>query len=183
MRRSVADAVAACAGAVRENIRLRRACHLGAGTGVVASYLHASPAPGLGRMGALVRLESASGRLEGAAADVAQVGPAPWLLGLARVSGWSRVREWHLTSACVHGLIYSEQTSFLSRSSRPVAEQECEGLLLLGKQDVGAKLAMHVVAARPMALDRQGIPAEALAGGRKNQPGLRGAYRHDQHAH
>ena len=76
---SVAEAVAACAGAVRENIRLRRACRLGAGAGVVASYLHASPAPGLGRMGALVRLESASGRLEGAAADVAQVRPAPWM--------------------------------------------------------------------------------------------------------
>lgn len=77
--RSVAEAVAACAGAVRENIRLRRACRLDAQAGVVASYLHASPAPGLGRMGALVRLESASGRLEGAAADVAQVGPAPWV--------------------------------------------------------------------------------------------------------
>ncbi|KAK9821795.1 hypothetical protein WJX81_006353 [Elliptochloris bilobata] len=104
---SVADAVAACAGSVRENIRLRRACRLDAGTGVLASYLHASPAPGLGRMGALVRLESASGRLEGAAAEVAK--------------------------------------------------------------DVGAKLAMHIVAARPMALDRQSMPADAVAAEREIQ--------------
>lgn len=109
--RSVAEAVAACAGAVRENIRLRRACRLGAQDGVVASYLHASPAPGLGRMGALVRLESASGRLEGAAADVAQVGLAPCRSGLGfRVQGseireWRRVREWHFTSACLMSYI------------------------------------------------------------------------------
>lgn len=31
-------------------------------------------------------------------------------------------------------------------------------------QEVGAKLAMHIVAARPLALDRQSIPAEAVAG-------------------
>lgn len=31
------------------------------------------------------------------------------------------------------------------------------------KQELGAKIAMHVVAARPLCLDRQSVPEEALA--------------------
>ena len=53
--------------------------------GVLVSYMHASPAPGLGRMAAVVRLESSSGRLEGAAADVAQVG-GPRLSNPSRIA-------------------------------------------------------------------------------------------------
>ncbi len=52
---------------------------------MLVSYMHASPAPGLGRMAAVVRLESSSGRLEGAAADVAQVG-GPRLSNPSRIA-------------------------------------------------------------------------------------------------
>ena len=42
-------------------------------SGVIASYLHASPSPGLGKMGAVVALVDKQGKLEGAAADKAHV--------------------------------------------------------------------------------------------------------------
>ncbi|KAK9808957.1 hypothetical protein WJX72_007019 [[Myrmecia] bisecta] len=58
---SVGDAVSDVAGTVRENIKLRRAHRLSCPDGVIASYLHTSPAPGLGRMGALVALQDAQG--------------------------------------------------------------------------------------------------------------------------
>ena len=41
--------------------------------GVIGSYLHISPGPGLGRLGALVALEGSSGPLTGKAAHMAQV--------------------------------------------------------------------------------------------------------------
>jgi hypothetical protein len=52
---------------------------------VLATYMHACPAPGLGRMAAVVRLESAGARLEGAAARVAQARPAPAAAALPSV--------------------------------------------------------------------------------------------------
>lgn len=42
-------------------------------SGVIASYLHASSSPGLGKMGALVALIDKQGSLEGAAAEKAHV--------------------------------------------------------------------------------------------------------------
>lgn len=42
-------------------------------SGVIASYLHASTSPGLGKMVALVALVDKQGKLEGAAAEKAQV--------------------------------------------------------------------------------------------------------------
>jgi elongation factor Ts len=47
---------------VGENMSLRRAKRLAVKTGVVASYLHNQAAPGLGRIGVLVALESAAPR-------------------------------------------------------------------------------------------------------------------------
>ena len=46
---------------VREKLELRRGHVLEASNGVVATYLHASPAPSVGSIGALVRLESGDG--------------------------------------------------------------------------------------------------------------------------
>ena len=60
---------------MRENIRLRRAFLLAAGAapfGLVGSYLHTSPAPGLGRIAGLVALE-ADKPLSGEAAAAVQV--------------------------------------------------------------------------------------------------------------
>src|SRR5258707_388358 len=48
-------------GRIGENLVLRRAERLAVGHGVVASYVHNSLAPGLGKIGVLVALESDSG--------------------------------------------------------------------------------------------------------------------------
>ncbi|BDA44109.1 Elongation factor Ts [Coccomyxa sp. Obi] len=97
---SVNDVLSECAGSVRENIQLRRAHRLVCPSGVIASYLHASSSPGLGKMGALVALIDKQGSLEGTAAEKAH--------------------------------------------------------------ELGSKLAMHIVAARPLSLDRHSLPSEAL---------------------
>ncbi len=55
---TVADAIAETIAKVGENMTLRRAAELSVGKGVVASYMHNSPADGLGRIGVLVALES-----------------------------------------------------------------------------------------------------------------------------
>ncbi len=97
---SVEDAVVGFAGTVRENIKLRRAVALQGP--IIGTYIHTSPAPGVGRMAAAVAL-GGTGVPEGGSA-------APGLVGLAK------------------------------------------------------SLAMHVVAARPVYLDRESVPAAALDG-------------------
>jgi elongation factor Ts len=57
--RTTADAITETIAKVGENMTLRRAAGLSVGTGVVASYMHNSPADGLGRIGVIVALESA----------------------------------------------------------------------------------------------------------------------------
>lgn len=55
--------------AVRQHARCNpnpSICRLAAKNGCVSAYLHAGPAPGLGRMGALLALESGGPPLEGA---------------------------------------------------------------------------------------------------------------------
>ena len=54
-------AVAEAAAAIRENIRLRRAVKARTAAGVVASYVHGALAPGLGRIGTLVTIETDAG--------------------------------------------------------------------------------------------------------------------------
>ncbi|DBA90441.1 TPA: Elongation factor, variant 4 [Trebouxia sp. C0004] len=60
---SASDAVAEVAGGVRENIKLRRGFRIGSEAGLISSYVHTSPAPGLGRMAALVALETSTASL------------------------------------------------------------------------------------------------------------------------
>ncbi|KAL3154707.1 hypothetical protein ABBQ38_011256 [Trebouxia sp. C0009 RCD-2024] len=60
---SASDAVAEVAGSVRENIKLRRGFRVESEAGLIASYVHTSPAPSLGRMAALVALETSSSSL------------------------------------------------------------------------------------------------------------------------
>ncbi len=54
----VADALTDMVATIGENMTLRRCQGLAVGDGVVASYVHAAAAPGLGRIGVLVALES-----------------------------------------------------------------------------------------------------------------------------
>jgi elongation factor Ts len=58
--RSVAEEIAELVGRIGENLVLRRVARLSVGRGVVASYVHNSLAPGLGKIGVLVSLESAA---------------------------------------------------------------------------------------------------------------------------
>jgi elongation factor Ts len=56
---TTADAISGTIAKIGENMTLRRAAELSVGKGVVASYMHSSPAEGLGRIGVIVALESA----------------------------------------------------------------------------------------------------------------------------
>jgi elongation factor Ts len=55
---TVADAISSAIATIGENITLRRAAQLTVGQGVVASYVHSSVAPNLGKIGVIVALES-----------------------------------------------------------------------------------------------------------------------------
>ncbi len=57
--RTVAEELAHLIATIGENVTLRRAAALKVGQGVVASYVHNQAAPGLGRIGVLIGLESA----------------------------------------------------------------------------------------------------------------------------
>jgi elongation factor Ts len=56
---TVAETIKEMVGSIGENMTLRRAAHLSAANGVVASYMHNTIAPGLGKIGVIVALESA----------------------------------------------------------------------------------------------------------------------------
>ena len=58
--RSVANELTHLVATIGENMSLRRAARLTVGTGVVASYVHNALAPGLGKIGVLVALESSA---------------------------------------------------------------------------------------------------------------------------
>jgi elongation factor Ts len=55
---TVADTLKEMIGSIGENMTLRRTSHLAAKKGVVASYMHGMVAPGLGKIGVIVALES-----------------------------------------------------------------------------------------------------------------------------
>src|SRR6478736_322832 len=55
---SVADHLKEMIGPIGENMTLRRSAYLGVKTGVIAAYMHNTIAPGLGKIGVIVALES-----------------------------------------------------------------------------------------------------------------------------
>jgi len=55
---SVAETLKEMVGSIGENMTLRRTAHLSANKGVVATYMHNQAAPGLGKIGVIVALES-----------------------------------------------------------------------------------------------------------------------------
>jgi elongation factor Ts len=63
----VADKLTDLVATIGENMSLRRMATLSTGTGVVASYIHGALAPGLGKIGVLVALESTGDRAKLAA--------------------------------------------------------------------------------------------------------------------
>ncbi|MBF0325754.1 translation elongation factor Ts [Magnetospirillum moscoviense] len=56
--KSVADQLTALIATIGENMNLRRAVRLEVSAGLVATYMHSATAPGLGKIGVLVALES-----------------------------------------------------------------------------------------------------------------------------
>jgi elongation factor Ts len=56
--KTVADKLTELVATIGENMQLRRAATLAVGNGIVASYVHSAAAPGLGKIGILVALES-----------------------------------------------------------------------------------------------------------------------------
>jgi elongation factor Ts len=58
--RTAGEEVTALIGTIGENINLRRSARLAVSQGLVATYVHNSLAPGLGKIGVLVALESAA---------------------------------------------------------------------------------------------------------------------------
>ncbi len=58
-KESVAETIKEMIGSIGENMTLRRAAYLSASKGAVASYMHNTIAPGLGKIGVIVALESA----------------------------------------------------------------------------------------------------------------------------
>jgi elongation factor Ts len=55
---SVSDTLKEMVGSIGENMTLRRAAHLAADKGIVASYMHNQASPGLGKIGVVVAIES-----------------------------------------------------------------------------------------------------------------------------
>jgi elongation factor Ts len=58
-KQTVAETIKEMIGSIGENMTLRRAAYLSAAKGTVASYMHNAIAPGLGKIGVIVALESA----------------------------------------------------------------------------------------------------------------------------
>jgi elongation factor Ts len=56
---TVAETIKEMIGSIGENMTLRRAAYLSVGKGAVATYMHNTIAPGLGKIGVIVALESA----------------------------------------------------------------------------------------------------------------------------
>ncbi len=57
--RTIGDEVTQLAATIGENITFRRVASLSVGSGIVAAYMHSAAAPGIGRIGVLVGIESA----------------------------------------------------------------------------------------------------------------------------
>ncbi|MEO1159387.1 MAG: translation elongation factor Ts [Pseudomonadota bacterium] len=58
--KSVADKITELVGTIGENMSLRRAASVSVGNGVVASYVHNQVAPGVGKIGVLVAVETSA---------------------------------------------------------------------------------------------------------------------------
>ncbi len=95
--RTVIDEVTHLIGSIGENIQLRRCSVLSTATGVVASYVHNQAAPGLGKIGVLVAIESAAdtGRLAALGKQLAMhvAAATPLFVAVDDVDAGARDRE------------------------------------------------------------------------------------------
>ncbi len=95
--RTVAEETTHQIATIGENMNLRRVAGLSVSQGVVASYVHAATAPGLGKIGVLVALESAGdqGKLEALGKQIAMhvAAASPLFLDTASVDNAALDRE------------------------------------------------------------------------------------------
>jgi len=84
--KTVAEAITDAIATIGENMNLRRVAQLAVGNGVIATYVHNSAAPGLGKIGVLVGMESTgdAGRVEEIGRQVAMHVAASNPLSLGR---------------------------------------------------------------------------------------------------
>ncbi len=102
--RTVSEELTYMVATTGENIRLCRTCVLSVGDGVVASYVHNSAAPALGKIGAIVALESSTGDKNGLG-DVGRyvamhiAATSPQFLDIASIDTTALARERDILTA------------------------------------------------------------------------------------
>ncbi|MGI8723835.1 MAG: translation elongation factor Ts [Methyloceanibacter sp.] len=154
-KETVAETIKELVGSIGENMTLRRAAYLGADKGVVASYVHNTIAPNLGRIGVIVALESSgdSDRLMAVGRQVAMhiAAANPQSIDVASLDKALVERE---------RAVLAEQAR---ESGKPdnVIEKMVEGRLRKYYEEV-------VLLAQPFVLDPEKTVADALAASEKD---------------
>jgi len=154
-KETVAETIKELVGSIGENMTLRRAAYLGADKGVVASYVHNTIAPNLGRIGVIVALESS--------------GDSDRLMAVGRQVAM------HIAAANPQSIdVASLDKALVERERAVLAEQARES----GKPDnvidkmVEGRLRKYyeevVLLAQPFVLDPEKTVADALAASEKD---------------
>ena len=154
-KETVAETIKELVGSIGENMTLRRAAYLGADKGVVASYVHNTIAPNLGRIGVIVALESS--------------GDSDKLMAVGRQVAM------HIAAANPQSIdVASLDKTLVERERAVLAEQARES----GKPDnvidkmVEGRLRKYyeevVLLAQPFVLDPEKTVADALAASEKD---------------
>jgi len=154
-KETVAETIKELVGPIGENMTLRRAAYLGADKGVVASYVHNTIAPNLGRIGVIVALESS--------------GDSDRLMAVGRQVAM------HIAAANPQSIdVASLDKALVERERAVLAEQARES----GKPDnvidkmVEGRLRKYyeevVLLAQPFVLDPEKTVADALAASEKD---------------
>jgi elongation factor Ts len=121
--RTVAEELTELVGRIGENLVLRRVARLAVGQGLVASYVHNSLAPGLGKIGVLVALEAAA------------AGEALAALGRQLAMHVAAANPLYLNTASVPGTALDRERAVLreqaagSGKSEAIVERMVEGRL------------------------------------------------------
>jgi elongation factor Ts len=110
--RSVAGELTELIARIGENLVLRRAAHLAVERGIVAFYVHNSLAPGLGKIGVLVALESAA------------EGEAIATLGRQLAMQVAAAKPLYLDIAAVPALALERERAVLKEQARATAKNE-----------------------------------------------------------
>jgi elongation factor Ts len=121
--KTAAEAVAALVGKIGENMTLRRYASLSVSQGALASYVHSAVAPGLGKIGVLVALESAGDKTK-----LAELGRQIAMHVAAASPGWLKREEVDTTALDRERAVLADQAR-ASGKPESVVEKMVEGRL------------------------------------------------------